>query len=255
MLKKLFLILCFLFLFSTAISGGITDKLKQVIARKNVAAGDGGDDCSGALVMSIHFEDNSDPTSIADSGGCTDGSDDSVDLVGTWVISTTVGTHDGSTYTAYSGTGEQATHLMVDATGIAAGVSSIGTICMDYYKSLANEGYIFNIGPIGTVLDGGGANDNSIRVNYAANNQATSATFADDTWVRLCFSWDESQTGTDDNLSVQVEGNAWETKTSITLADMGLDDPMNMGGDAWNYTRGYVDNIKLYSTYQAEDNS
>ena len=39
MFKKLFLILCLLALCITVSSGGITDKLKSVIARKNVAGG------------------------------------------------------------------------------------------------------------------------------------------------------------------------------------------------------------------------
>ena len=41
MFKKLFLLLCLLALCITVSSAGITDKLKSVIARKNVAAGNG----------------------------------------------------------------------------------------------------------------------------------------------------------------------------------------------------------------------
>ena len=215
----------------------------------HVAAG-GCDDCSGTLVMAVHFEDNT--GSDLETGtpcGCSDGSDKVYTLASATHSSTQAS--DG-TY-SISASGENYT-VTIDNTGIAAAVSSVGTYCVDYYRSAAGSARVFTLGTgvYGRVTDGAGADDNTIQIDYDPENAVGTDTFADATWTRICYSWDESQATTGDKISTKVGANAWEEKTGITLSDPGLGAPIYIVSGSWQDGRGYFDNIKIYSTYQAE---
>jgi len=218
-----------------------------------------GDDCSGALVVSIHFEDNTDPTNIVDSGGCNDGTATTADLIASASIqSGGVGTHDGSTYFMDVGTQETSSvRLALASAGMAAGVSVTGTYCMDYYKSDDGAGQVFQLGSTGVIngriTDNG--TDYSLVLSYddvIMNGDA--ATQADSNWARICFSWDLSPAGGSQCLATQIEGNAWAEECNKTMSDVGLNATMDMASSSWHYARGNIDNLKLYSTYKAEDN-
>ena len=245
-MKKLILI--FLCLFCIFVGRADTDTI--VIGQPVTAAG-GCDDCSGSLVLAIHFEDTSgNDIETGTPCGCSDGSDTTYSFVSSAAHSD-VQASDG-TYSILAA-GENHT-VEIDNTGIAAAVSSVGTFCVDHYKSVGGDARIATLGITLRLFDGGGADDNTIQVDYGANNKLGMATFADATWARICYAWDESQASTGDLLAVQVEGNAWEEKTGITLVDPSLSAPLNIISGDWQYGRGYFDNLKIYSTYQAEDN-
>lgn len=224
----------------------------KMIIQKFTSAGSC-DDCSGTLVMAVHFEDTlGNDIETGTPCGCSDGSDTTYTFVSGAAHSSTQAS-DG-TYSIVA-TGENHT-VEIDNTGITATVSSIGTFCVDYYKSTAGNGRIATLGVNLRILDGASANDNYLQLDYGANDTSSLAedTFADSTWTRICYAWDESQSAGNDVLSIQVEGNAWQEKTNMTLTDPGLSSPLNIISGDWQYGRGYFDNLKLYSTYQAEDN-
>jgi hypothetical protein len=221
------------------------------------AAGGSCDDCSGNLVIAIHFEDNADPTHIDDPTddpcGCTDGTDDYADFIGGSGISSCPTFCSDGSHGMHSLTEND--RLELDATGIAAGVSSVGTWCADYYYPASSEsGRAFDIGPFGAIVGGVGADDTTLRMYMGSDFYSGTDTISDATWTRICFAWDESQGAGLDCLATQVEGNAWEASCTETLTDPTLSDPLSIVGDNGQYGRGYLDHVDLYAIYQAEDN-
>lgn len=230
---------------------GVADTVTDTFEGQTVASGGSCDDCSGTIVLAVHFEDTSgNDIETGTPCGCSDGTDKTYSFVSS-------AAHSSAQYSdgAYSIIAEGENHTVeIDNTGIAAGVSSVGTFCVDYYKSTAGDSRIFTLPTLGRVTDGAGSDDNNLQIDYGSDNKVGTHTFADNTMTRICFSWDESQSPGSDKLAVQVEGNAWEEDTGETLTDPGLSTPLNIISGDWQYGRGYFDNIKIYSTYQAEDN-
>jgi hypothetical protein len=219
-----------------------------------VSGGGGGcDDCSGTLILSVHFEDGLNPTDITDGTpcGCTDGTDTTVDLTGGAAINSTAAYVSDGSYSADIRGEDDA--LEIDSTGLPSGLMTTGTYCADYYKSNAGNGYIFRMvanGPIGTVEDGAGSNDNTIRMSWGPNYKPSTAVFNDAEMVRICFSWDASQSDGSDRLAVKVGANSWESIETLTLTVQAMPAVIFIGNADWQYGRGYLDNIKIYSDYQ-----
>jgi len=215
------------------------------------SGGGGCDDCSGTLILSVHFEDGSDPSTITTGTpcGCTDGTDTTADLAGGATI-----TSDYKSDGIYGANivGENYT-VDISSEGIT-GILSTGTYCADYYKSAAGNGYIFRLssGSVlrGEVIDGAGANDNTIRISIGSEYKTSTDTFNDAEFCRICFAWDTTQAGTTDKLAVKVGAGSWSEKTGVSLTDGTILDPLKIAGGTWQHGRGYIDNIKIYSDYQ-----
>lgn len=221
----------------------------DTIEGSGVSGGGGCDDCSGSLAMAIHFEDNS--GSDLETGtpcGCTDGTDTTYSMTGGSSHSSTQAS-DG-TYSALCDGEDDA--VEIDSTGLAASISSVGTWCADYYRNSGGLAWAFEMPIHGRIYDGAGADDNYLYISYGTESFTGTDTFADATWTRICFSWDESQGAGADRLCTKVGANGWECSTNRTLTDPTLDATLYIAGGDWQYGRGYFDIVKLYSTYQAE---
>ena len=225
-----------------------------IICGGTPSAGGGCDDCSGNLAVAVHFEDGSDPTDIDDPGvspcGCTDGSDDTADLSGGAVINS-----NGSYVSDGSYSGQFTTYadaLEIDNTGLDGALDTTGTWCADIWMTVQDTWYIFDIGASsGRVYNGAGANDNYLRAIYTGDSFTGTDTFADSTQTRICFSWDMSPADNSECLATKVGSNSWEEDCTLNGTESStLGSPVFLVGNADQ--RGYVDNLKLYSTYQAE---
>jgi len=201
-----------------------------------------GDSCTGALLFAAHMENDDDVTAGSPTG-CSVG-DTTIAKTGATYSSTQAS--DG-TYSAYS-TAENSS-LVIASTNMD--VSLVGTWCADVYYTNTVLRRVFTIsatGPMGAIVYSAGAN--TMRSSYASENYTGSDTFPNDAWTRVCATWDATQSAGSDKLGTKVGANAWQTQTNRTLTSLGSNPATYyIGGAAFLYWPGYVDNIKLYSDY------
>jgi hypothetical protein len=209
-----------------------------------------GDVCTGALVASFHFEDTATHnTTLGDPAGCV-----ASGLTATYSLT------GGSTYSnvtfsdGANGVNAQGEDDAVEWTHGGADLTEVGTWCGDVYYTGTANGTLSTINITTTAIRGVvnyNAAGSTVQATYGGSNKISTATFPNATWTRLCYSWDESQTGATDLLAVKVGANAWEESIGMTLVDVAQDaiiDPV--GGHTFQYGRGFYDNIKIYSDYK-----
>lgn len=232
-------------------TGHLTVKSDQFAASTAALSGTGVADaeasaCVGGLEMLVEFTDGANPSTVT----CTTGSDTTVALTGGAAISTSTTYCASQPCVNVAGEDDGAE---IDSTGLPAGMATTGTWCGDYYHSSTSSGYAYSIGAsIGRFTDGAGADDTVLLTVYGAESYAGTTTFSDNTITRVCYSWDSTQSAGADRLCNKVGANAWQCATNKTLTDGSLAATLFIAGQNLQFGRGYTDNIKLYSTYQAE---
>lgn len=208
----------------------------------------GGSACTNGLALWLNFEDGTNPSTAT----CTTGTDTTASLTGGSSINST-GTYVSSGTYSVNAVGEDDA-VEIDSAGLAAGLATTGTWCGDYYHSATGSGYAYTLNSLiaGRFTDGAGANDTVLLTVYGTDSYTGTTTVADSTMTRICYSWDATQAAGADRLCNKVGSNSWQCKTNATLTDQTLATTMFIVNGNFQFGRGYVDNIKLYSTYQAE---
>lgn len=202
------------------------------------------DTCTGSKLFAAHFE-NSDNVTVG--GGCSVG-DTTITKLG---ITYSAAKKSDGEYSTYS-TVEDSSGV-IDSTNM--NISITGTWCGDisYQQTIGRRVFtISSSGPYGYIVYNSGGN--TIRANYGTENHTSSATFQNDTWTRVCTSWDASQSDGADKLAVKVGANQWESSTIKTLASLGSNPATYyIVGGSFQYYPGYIDNVKIYSDYAHEE--
>ncbi len=206
------------------------------------------DSCSGALVASFHFEDSTNHNlTVGTPCGCSDDANKIYSLTG------------GSTYdTTYKSDGARGVNAQgeddaVEYAQTTIDVTAVGTWCGDVYFTGTADGRVFTVATTitGTFVYGAG-NTNVLKTTNGASTYQGTTTYASNTWTRVCFSWDTTQAAGSDKLANKVGANAWQANATLTLTQQTNIATWFVVSGNFQYGRGYFDNVKVYSTYQAE---
>ncbi len=205
------------------------------------------DSCTGALVASFHFEDSTNHNlTVGAPCGCSDDANKTYSLTGGSTYNTTYKT-DGA-----RGVNAQGEDDAVEYAQTTIDVTAVGTWCGDvYFTATSLTGRAFTIGVVGTLVYGAG-DTNILQTVCGGSNYSGTTTFANNTWTRVCFSWDTSQAAGSDKLSNKVGASAWQAQTDFTLTQQANPATWFVVSGNFQFGRAYFDNIKIYNTYQAE---
>lgn len=202
-----------------------------------------GDTCTGTQLFAAHFENNDDVTQ-GTPAGCSVG-DTTVTRTGVTYSATQAS--DGS-YSSYSTV--ENSKSVIDSTNMD--VSITGTWCGDIYytQTVTRTIFAISLSPSlsGKIVYAAGAN--KLSTTYGSETYTGSDTFTNETWTRVCFSWDASPSVGADKLAVKVGTNAWQAQTNRVLTSLSSNPTTYyITGGFYAYYPGYVDNVKLYSDY------
>lgn len=237
-MKKL-LILFFLLCLAVSVYGSEC----VVVVGQAVSAGGGCDDCSGALVLGAHFENNAD-IEEGTPCGCSDDTDK------TW---------DGGSYNAESSDGSYSlvstnstTFYNIDLTN-ATTLEDEGTATFDLYLT-ENAGWNW---PVVLKLHNGAdmievaiTDSNDLRLRHARDgwgegNVDRDANLSLSTWYSVEVQWNVS--GDPNTLSINVDGGTATTDSDTIYGSWGTnitDVGVAAGGDPDDVTF-YLDNLQI----------
>lgn len=254
-MKRIFLALCLLVLCITVSSGGITDKLKSVIARKNVAGNGNGDCPAGTYDRSWDGDHSTSTVTVCTNSGA-----------GTDTLVQNNGTIDPAFGNAGNGYRMDSNNdYMTDST-FADFDATTGTIWV--YIRVPDD---FGDRPDTAVFmewsdqDADGANHLWVRVQNAANkiriewtgnttseNITSNSLFTANTWTWIGYSYDRSGV---DKHSVKIGANAWEEVEEVLTAMSVAIDEMVIGerrqGGAFTEDVDIDEVTYIGGTYQA----
>ena len=251
MRKSIYILILILFA-STCFAGGVTDKVKSVIARKNAAA-PACDSCTGGLLFSWHCEDV-DVTAGTPCGCVASGGDSTATANSTAAINNDHTAYDGSSHCDFPTAADNYYFTVAsnDLINPAAGtiifytkIQTYGTGATLFYV-YADATNNIKVTMLGT---------DEVRITYKGDNVAvsastTAANLATNTWYKITAKWSVTGVG-GKYLYISVnDANAVDTASAITAFTAALGANSLKIGEGDSVAADFaIDNVKIYDSW------